>query len=207
MTFQHNDTAPASILRPAAAILLVNTLVYNGSRLVTGGLVHHDLTTAADRLVPLLPWTVAIYLGAFLFWAVNYIIALRQDRLTVRRFVCAEISAKLVCLLLFVAVPTTNVRPEITGSSLFDSLMRFLYQIDPADNLLPSIHCLVSWFCFIAVRKNPAVPGWYKAASLVCALSICLSTLTTRQHVIADVFSGIAIAELCWQASRRLVRK
>ena len=30
--------------------------------------------------------------------------------------------------------------------------MRFLYQVDAADNLFPSIHCLTSWFCYIGIR-------------------------------------------------------
>ena len=32
--------------------------------------------------------------------------------------------------------------------------MRVLYRVDEADNLFPSIHCLTSAFCFIAVLAD-----------------------------------------------------
>ena len=73
--------------------------------------------------------------------------------------------------------------------------MRLLYEVDAADNLFPSIHCLTSWLCVIAVRGNEKIPKWYRAASVLIALSICVSTLTTKQHVIADGIAGVLLAE------------
>ena len=34
--------------------------------------------------------------------------------------------------------------------------------------------------------------------SLLIAVSICISTLTTKQHVLIDVFAGVALAELSY---------
>lgn len=39
--------------------------------------------------------------------------------------------------------------------------MRLLYWIDAADNLFPSIHCLVSWLCWIGVRRRRDIPYGY----------------------------------------------
>jgi len=64
--------------------------------------------------------------------------------------------------------------------------------------LLPSIHCFVSWMCFIGVRNSPKVPSWWKEASFVIAIAICVSTLTTKQHILIDVFSGVMLAEICY---------
>ena len=33
---------------------------------------------------------------------------------------------------------------------------------------------------------------------LVWAVLICIATLTTKQHVIVDVFGGIVLAEVCY---------
>lgn len=110
----------------------------------------------------------------------------------------ADLFAKLMCMLCFLGFPTTNIRPVIEGNSIWEELMRMLYRVDAADNLFPSIHCLTSAFCFIAVRGNEKVPKWYKTASFLIAAGICASTLTTRQHVLADVIAGIALAELSW---------
>lgn len=178
-----------------AVSLIVNVLTYNGTRLLTNGLHHYDMTTAADGCVPFLPWTIVIYLGCYVFWVVNYAMGCRQNVEEAEHFLCAECFAKLICCIYFLLLPTTNIRPDIVGTGFFDNAMRWLYRTDPADNLFPSIHCLTSWFCVIAVRKQKAVPGWYKALSVVMALAVCISTLTTRQHVLADVFAGVLLAE------------
>ena len=41
------------------------------------------------------------------------------------------------------------------------------------------------------------------AAGGVFTFLVCLSTLFTYQHVIADVISGVLLAELCFRLSRR----
>ena len=76
--------------------------------------------------------------------------------------------------------------------------MRFVYAADPATNLFPSIHCLVSWMCFIGIRKQKHIPVWYKVFSAVFALLVFASTQFTKQHYIIDVFAGAAIAELSY---------
>ena len=40
----------------------------------------------------------------------------------------------------FILLPTTNARPEVTGNGLSSILMRFIYTVDPATDLFPSIH-------------------------------------------------------------------
>ncbi len=197
------EIIPDEMLLPLLAAIACNTVAYFGTRLLTAGRVHYDISCALDGRIPLVSWTVAIYFGSYLFWIVNYVIGARQRRDEAFRLLSADFAAKLVCLICFLVFPTTNVRPDIAGSSVWDSLMRFLYEIDAADNLFPSIHCLTSWFGFIAVRSNEHVPKWYRAISLVTALAICVSTLTTKQHVLVDVFAGVALAE----GSYRLVEK
>ncbi|EOT22255.1 hypothetical protein C805_03575 [Eubacterium sp. 14-2] len=186
---------PGIMWLPLIITLVCNTIAYNGTRLFMSDKVHYNLSNGLDDRIPFVPWTVAIYLGCYVFWVVNYIIGCRQDREEAFRFLSADLLTKLVCFLCFLFLPTTNTRPVIEGSTIWDELMRFLYQVDAADNLFPSIHCLTSWFCFIAVRRNEKIPKWYRLASLLMALSVCISTLTTKQHVLIDVAAGIGIAE------------
>lgn len=194
---------PKNMQLPLALALIFNCITYYGARILTAERIHYDLSCGLDNRIPFMPWTVSIYWGCYLFWIANYIIGCRQHSEEAFRFVSADLAAKAVCLICFLALPTTNSRPPVEGGSVWAELMRILYRIDAADNLFPSIHCLTSWFCLIAVRKNPAIPGWYKAFSVLAAVSICLSTLTTKQHVLADVAGGIALAE----GSRLFVEK
>lgn len=186
------------VLLILAVALIWNCGSYALARLIAGSWRHYDMTTAIDRLIPLVPWTIIVYFGCYLFWGVNYCLCAMQDRTSRDRFFCADALAKLVCFALFLLVPTTNVRPEIIGETMWDHLMRLLYRIDSADNLFPSIHCLVSWLCWIGVRKRSDIPAVYRRFSFVATVAVCISTLTTYQHVIADVFAAVLIAEACY---------
>lgn len=183
------------------AAFVWNMLVFIGAKLIAGSWHHYNMETALDRAIPLLPWTLIIYFGAFLFWAVNYILAVRQGEDRARRFLCADFLAKAVCLVFFLALPTTNVRPPVEGDGLWQAGMRFLYAVDTPENLFPSIHCLASWLCYIGVRRQKSVPVWYRAFSCVMAIAVFFSTLTTKQHVLADVAGGFLLAELSWLAA------
>lgn len=177
---------------------LWNEGVYMGGRWITQSWFHYDLTNPMDELIPFLPWTVSIYFGCYIFWGINYYLSSLQKREARDRFFCADLLAKTVCFLLFILIPTTNVRPEIAGESMWDRLMAFLYWIDDADNLFPSIHCLVSWLCWISVRDRRDISPVYRWFSLAAAAAVCISTLTTRQHVLVDVAGGVLLAELCY---------
>lgn len=89
------------------------------------------------------------------------------------------------------------------GGWFWNQVMTLVYSIDAADNLFPSIHCLVSWFCYIGIRGKKEFPAWYRGCSLVMAVLICLSTVLTKQHVLVDVAGGVLLAELCFWAGKK----
>ena len=182
--------------------LLFNTVVYTGARAIAGGWHHYRIETAADRMIPFFAPSAAVYLGCYLFWAVNYILIARQSKEEVCRFFVADFLSRLVCLFFFLVFPTTNVRPELEPDGFWNQVMLWVYSVDAADNLFPSIHCLVSWFCYIGIRGREDLPVWYRRFSCVMALLVCASTLTTKQHVLVDVAGGILLAELCLRAGR-----
>lgn len=173
----------------------LNNIVYAGTKVIAASWHHYNIESPLDKVIPFLPWTISVYFGCYVFWIVNYIICVRLGKERAWRFLSADFAAKLICLVCFLVFPTTNTRPEVSGSSIWAILMRFLYQIDSADNLFPSIHCLTSWFCYIGIRGQKAVPRWYCAFSCIFALAVFVSTLTTKQHVLIDVAAGAALAE------------
>ena len=119
---------------------------------------HYDLTLPFDRAVPLVPGFVSIYLGCYLFWIINYILIARQGEEHCIRFAAADIMSRLVCCAFFLLLPTTNVRPVLSGDGIWVTLLQAVYKADAPVNLFPSIHCLVSWFCFIGIRGRKSVP-------------------------------------------------
>ena len=176
-----------------------NCVAYYGARFFNRGRVHYDLSIWLDGKIPFLPWTVIIYFGCFAVWVINYILAAKQDEEDAWRLFAADFLARITCLAIFIILPTTMVRPAVEPGGIFRKAMLFLYAVDEPDNLFPSIHCMASWICFIAVRKNPNVPRWYKIFSFAVALLVFMATLTTKQHITVDVIAGLLLAEGSYQ--------
>lgn len=189
---------PKIMILPLALSLIWNSITYFGTRLITKNWYHINAEISLDYSIPFIPWTVLIYFTCYIFWFANYILGSRQVRKEAFRFLSADIFAKTICFICFILIPTTNTRPVIIGTSIWETLMLHLYSIDAASNLFPSIHCLTSWFSYIAVRKNKSIPRLYVVFSLLYALAVCVSTLTTKQHVLLDVIGGVGLAELSY---------
>ncbi|WP_297430201.1 phosphatase PAP2 family protein [Clostridium sp.] len=192
---------PEYAIKPLTLCVAFNFTVYSGARLLNKHSIFHNLTSYYDDRIPVVPIFTLIYFGSYLFWIANYILISNIDKDHCYRFLIADLLGKLICGIIYLKFPTTNIRPDITTLGIFPDMLRFLYDIDAADNLFPSIHCLVSWYCFAGLRNCKSIPVWYRYFSLFMAVMICISTLTTKQHVIIDVFGGIMLAELTWQLS------
>lgn len=178
-----------------------NQIAYYGARLIAGGWYHHNMTLPIDEWIPLVPWTVVIYFGSYVFWGIGYCVCGLREKEERNRFFCADMISKIVCLIFFLALPATNVRPEITDGGVWGFFMRLLYTIDSPDNLFPSIHCLASWLCWVGVRGRKDIPWGFRLFSLLSAVAVCIVTLTTKQHVIVDTFAGILLAEIAYLVS------
>lgn len=188
-----------------AHIMLILCLITDGIAYLLPRILKieavNDFSVALDKQIPLLPISSYIYILAFAYWAVNYIILARISKYMLKKVFIADTFAKIVCLICFLFIPSYIVQPEaseITGPGAW--LLKIVYFVDEPNNLLPSIHCFVSWLCFRPMldREAKDIPLGYKVFSFIFSMSICLSTLTTKQHVLWDVATGIGVAEAGW---------
>ena len=187
---------PAYTRIPLALVVCCNWLAYFATRLITRGMTHHDLSLPLDGMLPFVPAFVVFYILAYVQWVVGYILIARESRELCYRVLSGEIIAKLICLALFVLLPTTMTRAEITSDGLFSGIVNVIYRTDAADNLFPSIHCLESWVCFRGALRLKKVGPWYRYVSLVFSLLVFTSTVLIKQHVIVDILAGVAVYEL-----------
>ena len=194
---------PEYSLFPLILAFSFNMAVYTGARLIAGGWPHYNIESKLDRALPFWPPAAAVYLGCYLFWIANYILIARQKKEEVCRFFWSDFLSRIVCFVFFLVFPTTNIRPFVEPEGFWNQVMCWLYSIDAADNLFPSIHCLVSWFCYIGIRGKKDIPVWYRGFSLIMALMVCVSTLLTKQHVMVDVIGGVLLAEICFCIGKR----
>lgn len=198
---QAKKLIPSYAVIPLLLCVLVNFSVYIGTDALTEQWKHYDLTLPFDRMVPIIPAFSVIYIGCYIFWIVNYIMITRVSKEHCYRFIMADIMSRVVCAFFYIILPTTNVRPVLHGTDIFTSMLQWIYQMDAPTRLFPSLHCLVSWFCYVGIRGRKEIPKWYQRFSLIFAILVCVSTQVTKQHYIVDVFGGIAVAEFCYWVS------
>jgi len=189
---------PLYAILPLVTCFMWNCIVYSGTRLFTQDKRHWDMTTQFDRITPVIPIFVVVYFGCYLSWIVFYIANVRVGRKECAKFVTFDLLTRTICGIIFLVLPTTNVRPDVVGIDVFSAILRFLYRIDAADNLFPSIHCLVSWNCFVGIRNLKQYSKKWKICACIIAVLVFMSTLFTKQHVVADVIIAVVLSELVW---------
>ena len=191
---------------PLTFCLITDLVAYYLPRIIGVNAIN-DFSIALDGRIPVIPVFSYIYMLAFPYWAVNYILICRQSKALTHRLVFADTFTKIVCLICFIALPSTIAQPmkeEITGAGAW--LLKLIYALDEPNCLLPSIHCFVSWLSFrpMLAKEAGSLPKAYVAFSFVFSMLICLSTLFTRQHVLLDWVTGVGVAELGWMLYRIL---
>ncbi len=157
-----------------------------------------DITSAFDRATPFQPIWILAYIGSYFFWIYQYTTVAKESPAMACRLAVADGVAKLICLVFFVAFPTTNVRPELEGSGIGVFLTRLIYLLDTPTNLFPSIHCFVAWMGtrYLFACKHLRRKWLTCILCLIGTLMVFLSTLLTKQHVLIDVIGGVTVAEI-----------
>lgn len=187
---------PKYAFLPIITSLLLNSVTYFGSRIFTTNLKHHDFSIFLDKQIPFVPFMITVYILAYVVWIIGFVVIGRESKEVCYQVFTGEQIAKICCLLAFIIVPSTIIRPEITGNGIFEQLTKLIYSMDSPDNLLPSIHCLENWICFRGAMKCKKVGKVYKTFMFVAAILVFASTLMVKQHVVLDVIAGIAVVEL-----------
>lgn len=181
---------------PLLAALFLNCTVFWPTRPLTAGAVHYDLSIGLDSAVPFVPAFIVVYVLAFVQWVMGYIVICRESEERCYRVLSGEMLTKLVCGLFFLLLPTSMVRPEVTGTDIFSRMTALIYALDTPVNLFPSIHCVESWICFRGTLGCKSIRRWYKTLMLVFTLLVFASVLLVKQHLAADVLGGLVLAEL-----------
>ena len=187
-----------------AAMFAVQMLVFSGTRVFLPYLPTHVLTSSLDEAIPFVPQWVIIYFLAFVTWVVNGLWISSESKPHGCRFSFSYILALLISAAVFLIYPGTMTRPELTGKGFIMGLMRFLYWIDSPTNLCPSLHVVISFFCWRGTIGCRKIPLWYKWFSFIYLILVCFSILFVKQHALVDIPAALVIAELSFQLGRLL---
>lgn len=197
------EFVPVYVIIPLIAVFSFQSLIYFGTKLINHSLPKYDLTTPLDSKIPILPWFAFIYVGCYLFWAFNYMMVGRVNKEHFYRFISNIFLGYIISGIIFCIFPTFIVRPDLSEiQGLGKAVVAYVYNSDTPVNLFPSMHCQISWYCYLGVRKQKEIAKSYQYFSLIMAILVCISTVVIRQHYVVDIFAGIAIAELSYFIAR-----
>ena len=195
---------PDYAIRPLILALAANFIIYFGVSQLRDHLTFHSLALPVDDRIPFFAPFIIFYILAYVQWIINYLLIAREGKAFCYHFIYGDVISKLFCLVFFLFCPTTLVRPEVTGHSICDQLVRLVYQIDAPVNLFPSIHCLESWCCIHAALRMKKTPRWYLPITIVMSFCVFASTLLVKQHVFVDIFGGILVFEAGYYLARKI---
>jgi hypothetical protein len=154
----------------------------------------HNLATAIDRKVPVVPvFAVPYIIFLPLFWLL-LLYALLANRL----FTLLATAALIVygCSdLVFATFHTFAPRPHI-GPGLLNELVHFVYKHDKPYNDLPSEHAssavlFALYFYAVGSRR------WSIPCAILAGLVVA-STIFIKQHTIAGASGGVLLAVVAW---------
>lgn len=117
-----------SIIPDYAIFLLTLAVVTNFlanymTQTFTWKFFHYSLATSIDKAIPFVPAFVIPYILAYGQWIVGYIFISKESRKHCFWAVYGDIIAKLITGLIFVVMPTTMVRVDLTGDGLLIGLV------------------------------------------------------------------------------------
>ena len=187
-------------LLPAMALgYAVFCLLYLGSHALRLGAPLELQRSGLDAALPLLPASIWIYLSQFVLLPLS--LCLVRDTAIRSRLFYACLLATLGAATVFLCWPTRLLRPEIPVDGLTGLAWQLLFASDVDGNCFPSLHVALATLCGFALWRH----GW-RGLALLWPAAIALATLTTWQHVSADVIGGALLAVLAWWAEPRLLR-
>ncbi|HVX93345.1 MAG TPA: phosphatase PAP2 family protein [Polyangia bacterium] len=173
-------------------LALLQSAVYFGI-----GHAHMDrstelLRTWLDDAIPFWTWTSWCYLP---FYAGVFILAIAgfRSRALFNRAVRSVFVVMVVGALCHVFIraeyPRPVLHPPFAGPS--DAFMAWVQSVDAPGNVFPSLHVAHTTMLALLLMRDRLRLG---LVALVMATLLAASTMTTKQHFVADVISGYALA-------------
>ena len=148
------------------------------------------LNTSIDHIFPFIPETVVIYAWVYVFLFLPVFVIRDFDFFL--QVAKAFLFIAAVSVTIFVLFPVKMNRPSgIDQSKFLQWGVALNYLIDRPLNCFPSMHVSNAFMASFAVLHFSKRIG---LSALLVALLISISTLTLKQHYLADVFGGLVIA-------------
>ncbi|QHW29849.1 phosphatase PAP2 family protein [Paenibacillus rhizovicinus] len=163
--------------------------------------VEHVLSTHFDRITPFVPVFSVFYFFWYPFLLLVLALVFWKSSTAYYRSLAAVCIGILLANIVFLVYPTHVPRPTLGKG--WNYFVPITYKLDEPYNGFPSIHVITS---YVLLRAAGILSKRVRFAVAAMAWLIILSTMFIKQHVIADVVSGIAIGEFVFRLTGKFAR-
>lgn len=151
----------------------------------------YSLAIRLDKIIPF----IKIFIIPYVIWCPFIILTLIylcfKDKKAYYITLISIIISVIICFMIYFLFQTTVTRPEICGKDFLSQTIKIIYSTDKPFNCFPSIHALTSFLMIKGILKSRKRNPVSISIIGIIAISIIMSTLFVKQHVVLDV--GVAI--------------
>lgn len=147
-----------------------------------------------DDQIPFLPWSISIYYWIYILIFLP-IFMIRDFELFLAGSKAYSLGI-LISFVFFLILPARIEQPQISEvKNFFDWWLLLNYTIDKPTALFPSMHVSNAFLSSIVILPWSKKVGYPANLFSFC---ICISTLTVKQHFLADVVAGFLVGLLSY---------
>ena len=172
-------------------LLSFQTVLYFGSEFFQSKI--HDVKRPVDDKIPFLPWTVLPYCFWFPLIVFYPFVIFRTDPYSYCSYLMTMVMEIMISVVCYLIYPTSFQRP-VPPNDFWGNFMKFIYHGSYRGlNCAPSLHCSS---CFLVICVSSTCVGmnlWIRIFTILIAVMIVLSTLTTKQHTLIDVLTAVPL--------------
>ena len=193
-----------------AILILTMALPYSIINQIMGYIGHSafDPSTSLDEKIPFIGWSFFVYLSLYLYYpAAAYFGRESNERIReMFAFHQALFMMTWVVFLIFIIIPTEihirdNIPLDVRNGEGFWGFFYgdLMHKTDKPFNAWPSLHVAQSLLIVLLLRRWQVID--YKSEILlwVCWIALCISVLTTKQHFVFDLVTGLIVAMFTWR--------
>ena len=155
-----------------------------------------DPSLTIDNSIAYIPLLNLAYFSFYAYYVlIPFFASTEQQKKSAIMFSQRMFVATIPVFFIFLLAPVeVNIRAEVAGNDVLTSMLSLIHIVDQPYNAWPSLHVGHSLCVVLCV---PLIYNVHRVAyvSLWCAwILLTLSTMTTQQHYLFDVLTGILFA-------------
>lgn len=176
-----------------AVLLFFQIILYFGCEYFQKN--FHDVKRPIDDKIPFIEWTAIPYSFWFPLIALYPICLYYGDSKMYVTYITTMFLEIVISVIIYMIYPTTFKRP-VPSDKLSGKLMAIIFKGSYRGvNCAPSLHCSSCYLIiYTAILSMHNMTGYI---SIVVAIMIVISTMTTKQHTLIDVLTAIPLFVVC----------